>query len=282
MTLKGRLPPWAVLGFIGTTGLILVFVPATFELSWYGSIFRDIGIACLTTSILGFTFDRWLKLDIAVDVFRAALGYFLPEEFRGEVRRISNYKFLCEKHVLTVQVDKLDRDTVRATMMLERTIKNISSETLPYKNSLDLDEFGFAIAKSQIYDCQIKNEAGDVHKFATVADKGHYVHAETKEFKVPSGARVFISSKFSEIRRINDHIVLVNRTPTKSPEMEVKISDEFEYECSFGHPDEIIEKSTYTNRHTMVGTYFPNQVMRLRWWPKAPPSARLQGGETDR
>ena len=40
-----------------------------------------------------------------------------------------------------------------------------------------------------------------------------------------------------------------------------------------GHTDEIVEKSTYTNRYTMVGTYFPNQVMRLRWWPKAQPSA---------
>lgn len=276
MTLKGSLPPWAVLSLIAAAGLALIHFPHAWGWTTWGHILRDVGIACITTAVLGFTIDRWLKLDIAVDVFKAALGYVLPDEFRDEVRRISNYKFVCEKHILIVEIEKIDADTVRATLMIERTIKNISSATLPLKNKLDIDEFGFARAKSEILDCRIADEVGDVQRFRTIDNKGHWLTAETKEIKVPPGARVFLSSKFCEIRRINDHVVLVSKTPTKSPEMEVRIPSEFEYEPSFGHPDEIIQKATYSNRYTMAGTYFPNQVMRLRWWPKTEPTTTAQ------
>jgi hypothetical protein len=150
VTLSGRLPPWAVLGIIFVIGLILIIVPAVRAWTWDYGIIRDIGVALLTTAVLGFTVDRWLKLEIAVDVFKAALGYVLPDEFREEVRRISNYKMLADKHALIIDVTRLDLDTVRATVMLERTVRNISSETQVYANRLDIDEWNFTNAKSHI------------------------------------------------------------------------------------------------------------------------------------
>jgi hypothetical protein len=275
MTLKGTLPPWAILSILGIVGGILLIAGNVPWWSW-GSwpewghgLARDTGIALLTTAILGFTVDRWLKLDIAIDVFRAALGYVLPDAFREEVRRISNYKMVAERHVIIFEIERLDQDVVRVTCMLERTVRNISSETQPYKAQLDIDEWGFQQEQSKILECEIRNESGASHRFQSVENRGHYIHARTEEIAVPPQGRVFISSKFTEIRRANDDLILVSVTPSNNPEINVQIPDDFEYQVSFGHPNETIEKARYSSRHTMKGTYFPAQAMRLRWWPKS-------------
>jgi hypothetical protein len=152
--------------------------------------------------------------------------------------------------------------------MLERTVRNISSETQPYWAQVDTDEWGFPNAKLQIIECEVRDEAGTVHRMEQVEDRGHYLHAETKKVSIPPQACAFISSKFSEVRRIDDHMILVSMTPTRGPEIEVRIPSDLEYEVSFGHPNEVVRKAKYSSRHTMVGTYFPNQAMRLRWWRK--------------
>lgn len=275
VTLKGKLPPWAVLVIIALGGTVFL-IGGNVEWGiwgdksdWAHGLARDVGIALATTAVLGFTVDRWLKLEIAVDVFKAALGYVLPEEFREEIRRISNYKWICEKHLLIVQIDRLDPDTVKATIMVERTIKNISSGVMSFQNVLDIDEFGFPNAKSEILECSLQDEAGNTRESKETKHNGHWLHAETEEIKLPLGSRVTIKSKYCEIRRSNDHVVFVAKIPTKAPEIEVRIPDDFAYKASFGHPDEVVEKAAYANRFTMLGTYFPNQVMRVRWWLKA-------------
>jgi hypothetical protein len=232
---------------------------------WGHGILRDVGIALLTTAVLGFTVDRWLKLDIAVDVFRAALGYVLPDEFRDEVRRISNYKLVAEKHVLIFEIEQLDADTVRAVCMLERIIKNISSESQPYNALVAADEWGFPNAKSEIFECEVRDEAGNTDKFQHIENDGGVLKTSTNEIFISPQGRAFGFLKFSEIRRTNDHIMGVSTLPTKNPEIEVKISPNFEYSVSFGHPVERVQMAKYSPRHTMLGTYFPNQPMRVRW-----------------
>jgi hypothetical protein len=266
--LRGKLPIWAVIGVIGAVGLGLIFLPNVFDWKWDHGVLRDIGIAALTAAFLGATIDRWLKSEIASDVFKAALGYILPDEFRDEVRRITSYKFICEYHFLIIEIEIIDKDCVRVTSMLERTIKNITSEVLPCKNYLAIDEWGFPQQKSEIIDCQIEIEGGPPLKFETVEQKGHYIEANTKEINVYPGVKAKLYSKFIEIKRQDDHITLVCRAPTSNPEIEVRIPPTLAYECSFGTADEKVNQSRYGFRHTLIGTYFPLQSMRLRWWPK--------------
>jgi hypothetical protein len=170
VTLKGNLPPWAVLtviAAIGTGSLIagnIEWLSWRTEPVWAHGLARDFGIALVTTAALGFTVDRWLKLDIAVDVFKAALGYVLPEEFRDEVKRISEYKVLAEKNILIYDITPLaGTGTVCVVGMLERTVRNIASEPQPYRALIAVDEWQFPNAKSEIQECEIRDESGSVH-----------------------------------------------------------------------------------------------------------------------
>jgi len=72
-------------------GAAMIIVPPVLEWQWDRGIIRDFGIAVSITAMLGFTIDRWLKTQIARDVFEAALGYILPHEFREEVARIAGF-----------------------------------------------------------------------------------------------------------------------------------------------------------------------------------------------
>lgn len=276
MTIKGTLPPWAILAAIGAIGLGLLVAGNIGWGSWKDwpvwahGLSRDIGIALLTTSVLGFTVDRWLKLDIAVDVFKAALGYVMPDDFRDEVRRISEYKLIAEKHSLIFDIQPLDQDTVQVIGMIEKTVRNISSESLPYYALVAIDEWGFTNAKSQILECEVRDEAGNQQKFSIVdiKDKESVLEAKTKTISIPPNGRAFSSSKFIEIRRANDHIMMVSTTPGRNPEIEVRISPNFDYTAGFGGPTARVETAKYSFRHTLIGMYFPNQPMRVRWWPK--------------
>src|SRR6516225_5870693 len=81
MNIWGKPPPWLVLLGILILGLLLIVVPNYLE--WKGDlgIIPAIGIAFLTSSILGFTIDRWMRAELRTDAFQAALGHVLVPNF---------------------------------------------------------------------------------------------------------------------------------------------------------------------------------------------------------
>lgn len=74
MDIGGKIPRWLWLAALGVFGIAILIVTNTVSI-WPGlfSIVRDVGIATLSASILGLTIDRWLKSDIAKDVFNATI-----------------------------------------------------------------------------------------------------------------------------------------------------------------------------------------------------------------
>ena len=86
-------------------------------------VIRDLGTAVFIAAMLGLTIDRWLKTQIARDVFQAALGYFLPQEFREEVANVARFKFLCERHVAKLHIKDIGDGSVQLTNSIERTLK---------------------------------------------------------------------------------------------------------------------------------------------------------------
>lgn len=236
---------------------------------WVDQIVHDLGIAVIVASLLGFSIDRWLKAEIVEDVFRAALGYILPQEFKEEVRRITSFKFLCEKHCLHAKIEILDGDKVRLTTMVERTLRNITSNVEAVRGFYSVDEWGFSEGPSQILECQLELDGGEtISKFEVTSDR-EKVTARTSEVLLRPGQSAKVSYKSVEIKRINDEASFNFRAPTKNPEIEITLPDSLECSYGFPGPDDRIHKTKFMRRYTLQGMYFPYQRMTVRWWPKA-------------
>ena len=201
---------------------------------------------------------------------------FCRRNQRDEIRRIASYKFICEKHLLKVEIANMGNDCVRVTGQIERTLRNISSSKAPMKSLIWIDEWGFDQEKSKIIECQMELDDGtktiaDINKIRQNASISPTFFLETEEKSIEAQRSVKVYTKWSEIRRINDEISVTFTSPTRNPEIEVNAPD-FDFMCDFGPLDGKIDKMKYAERQTLIGTYFPGQRMRIRFWPKGPKS----------
>ncbi len=270
MTIRGRLPYWAVLAILFVTGIAAIIIPAWNEWRWDHGVTTEIGIALLISSVLGATIDRWMKSEIASDVFRAAIGYVLPEEFHSEIQKIISFKFMCEAHDMWYDIHRLDEDegSVFVRVRTERRLRNITNEPQPQRASVHIDEWGFK-QPSEIRRCEILDNGGNVLKKMTTIDKrpDFSLKAETEEVTVAPGQTITQVVEFAEVRRGNDHMVNVFLSPTKNPRVHVNTT-KFDYTVDFGVLSPQTSKSAVSPLHTLNGVYFPPSNIRVRWWPK--------------
>jgi hypothetical protein len=196
----------------------------------------------------------------------------LPQEFRDEVRRISGYNFICDQHRLILNLEKIGSECVRMTVGIERSIRNITPEKQQIRGLVEVDEWGFP-EKSQILESQVRLEDETVITFEpkSVEFKPNHqtLSAKTSPVSIGNGQSVTIFTKWSEIKRVNDDTDWTFMTPTTNAQIHISAPDGLEYECWFGAAPEKVEKSKYAAVYTTKQTYFPNQRMRARWWPKA-------------
>jgi hypothetical protein len=97
------------------------------------------------------------------------------------------------------------------------------------------------------------------------------VYRSTEERTLKPNQVAILRNKWIEYKPTNDDLHYSFAAPTINPEIEVQVSDDLDYICSFGTPSENAENvivSKYAPRKELIGTYFPHQSMRVRWWPK--------------
>jgi hypothetical protein len=88
-------------------------------------------------------------------VFEVAIGHVLRPEFRNEVSRITGYKFLCEQHVLLVEVHQPENHVVEVITSVERIARNITAYAEKQHAYLHIDDWGFNEGSSEILECRI-------------------------------------------------------------------------------------------------------------------------------
>ena len=278
IAIGGDFTRWQKLAGLAVLGLALIVGPHLNEAYiWHPLVIisEGIGIAVLSSAILAFTIERWLRADLSKDIFLTAIGHQLPinyrEALKAELIRLSEYKFLCERHVLKVTIQPIDDNCVRAVMAIDRVIRNITSSTVELANQIHIDEWNFAQEHSSIAECQIELVGSNKPtKFAgTKTFPNGSILAETKKIKMGAGECARLNSKSAEIRRPTDEISIVFAAPTLKPTIEVDAPDHFRVEVTFG-PDAQSETERYTSRRTLDGTYWPLQRMRIHWWHKVP------------
>jgi hypothetical protein len=126
MQIKGRLPYWAVLAILGVVGLAMIIAPAICEWKFDHGVISAIGTAFLIAAILGATIDRWMKGEIAADVFRATLGYILPVEFHKAMHDLISFPLMCEAHEMWYVLTEMCGDTVKVNVKIERRLHNMT------------------------------------------------------------------------------------------------------------------------------------------------------------
>jgi hypothetical protein len=268
MNLGGILPPWAVLLLFLALGLTLIFFPHFYQWQWDHGIVPEIGVALLVASILGFTIERWMRAELRRDVFLAAVGHLLPPEFRAEVSRIIGYTVICERHLLLVTIDNIGNGVVRITSSVERTIRNRSAYPQDIKNITHIDDWGYhQVGRAEIVECILEIEGVSIDAGEPKIN-AYSVYRETPEKTLKPDQVANLRSRYIEYKPINDDLHYSFATPTMNPEIEVHVPSDLDCIFGFGTPSENAVESKYTPRKQLIGTYFPHQSMRVRWWPK--------------
>jgi hypothetical protein len=271
---------WQQLAALAILGFLLIIAPHLIELYLGHDIWRPlsaisegIGIAVLSSAILGFTIERWLRADLSKDIFLTAIGHQFPPNLRdalkSELIRLSEYKFLCEKHLLKIKIEPIDSECARVILTVERTLKNISVSDQDINSMIHIDECNFPQEKSSISECQIEligSKKPSISFKETEEHPNKSISASTKKIKVAPGECALLSSKSKEIRRLTDEVSIVFTAPTINPTIEVEKPDNFQAEVSFGPDDPQIVQEKYSSRLTLNGTYWPLQRMRIHWW----------------
>jgi hypothetical protein len=268
MKITGKLPYWAILAILFFVGLLAIIIPGICELRVDHGVISAIGTALLVASILGATIDRWMKAEIASDVFRATLGYILPNEFHDAIHNLISFSFMCEAHEMWYEIIPINDNEVEVRVKTERRIRNITTRPQDVDGTLDIDEWGFP-QKSKIHLCELHDVNHNVLRRADPGqlDEEWILHAKSEKLTLPPGQEIIAVSDFSETRRNNDHIVMVFRAPTKNPKIHI-LASEFGCQFDFGVLLQKRQKSSLSETYTLDGVYFPPANFRLRWYPR--------------
>ncbi len=265
-----KLPPWAVMGLIGLSGLGFVIVPRIYQWSWEFGVFPEIGVALIIASILEFTIHRWMSRDLAKDVFWAAIGRILHPELRSEISWICGFQFLATRSVATVNIEEEEQDLLKVTISLDRDIENIGADNQPLTNLVAVDEWGAPNHPAEIITCEIRKGNDQIVRFDQInRDDPAAISAKTVEISLRPGEKAHIVSQAVEYKRKNDLLHMTFLYPTVNPRIEVHIPAGLDCRYGFAHRGEM-EKEKFTPRKTLRGTLLPGMQMGVRWWPKRP------------
>jgi hypothetical protein len=118
MTRRGALVALAVAGIVCISVVpIIEEYTGSFRFADLIHVILDgLGIALLSSAILAFTVENWLRFDLSRDVFLTTIGYRLPDEFRSglksEIIRLSSCDSLCDWHLLKVTIELIGKSYV--------------------------------------------------------------------------------------------------------------------------------------------------------------------------
>jgi hypothetical protein len=253
-------------------GLVLVLVPSLYSWDkWDYGIPSELGKAAIIAGILGFTIDPWIRTALARDVFSAAFGYYMPDDFKTEIRRIVDHKVLCTKHIMDVRIQDTADGNVKITIDVVRTFLNIGTFSVPIKAMVWLDELGFD-EPIEILKCEVSNKRGTKHKIFDPKNiqyrKDFSAQVKTRSMLLRPQDNVTTVLKYSVIRRRNDYFVEWFMMPTRNPEIHIiEIPNDMDADAGFGGSSEL--KTRYIrDRYELDGVYFAPAVMKIRWWPR--------------
>ena len=211
-------------------GIILFGLFATIRgdlLPYVGGPTKELGPGIFTAGILALLVEPFFRKEFARDAFLAAFRYVLPSEFREEVEKILKFDFIAESQLWSVQIDKIDDETVLVTTTYERVIKNKTKINKRANAWYVVPDFGFRNGSTKVIECGIEQGTLLIDSFVQTFRK-HDVEAKTDELVIRPDDVSRVWGKATQFRRTNDAVYETFRVPIKNPEIEV-IIDENEF-----------------------------------------------------
>ena len=143
-------------------GLILIILPSIVNLNdVWGVVLRSVGVALITAVLLGSTIEWIFRQRLFEDVFKASIGYILPNELKAELGALYNQEILCVKHSQRFSLYPVlgHPELVILRSKIERDLKNISNKDYSFCQTTSLFEWFHSEAKSRIVDmgCIVKD-----------------------------------------------------------------------------------------------------------------------------
>jgi hypothetical protein len=233
--------------------------------SWDRNIVPEAGKALIIAGVLGFLIEPWLRKAMAQDVFRAAFGYDMPEEFREELVRIASHRIICIRHLMEVRIIETNNDMLRITLTIEREFKNVGSRPVLLRAFVHRDEWGFD-DPTMVTRCEIR-KGSRIKKGRQIPQDNATIKFISPPMVVCRDQTAICFSEYQETRNRNDDITEVFIAPTKDPEIRIiSYPNWLKVRADFGS-DHRMKTTSIPDRYQIDGVYFAPAHMRVRWWP---------------
>jgi hypothetical protein len=236
-------------------------------------LLTEFSIALIIFGALGLSLEPWMRKALARDVFRAAFGYPFPEDFKNEIAKISEGRVICTKHLMNVRIQKIDADSVRIILNVERHLKNIGNRPIQQHAMLEVDDWGFG-ERAQILKCAITNSRGTKTKeFNPQIIENNPEQPTIKAHSpplwlLPKDTAILVY-EYSAVKRKHDQFIEWWLSPTRNPEIRI-IEKPLDMNVIAQFCGDVEPKRTYIpDRYELDGVFFPPAVMKVRWWPKS-------------
>lgn len=251
-------------------GLLLLFVCHSFlqKLPELKHVLDSVAVAIIIAGILGLTIDRIFRKQLAEDAFRAAVGYLLPDELKGELEWIYNSRIICMEHSQECELSPIDDETCMIHVHTIRRLRNVSGGVDFVRVGIIVDEWFHKTGSSQIREFGYRKgektwpEEGESY----VQAKGEDAVIRVAERKIPLAPdeEITIWHRIEEIKRVNDVQSWVFWHPTLNPLVIVKSYAGIHIGVSFGH--RVAAQRLGADTYRLNGTLLPSQVITIRWW----------------
>ncbi len=265
-------------------GAVLIAQHHIFELQDDGNLFKasgigeSLGIAFITAVILGISIEWVFRQRLLEDVFKASIGYILPDELKDEVRALFEAEFICVSHdqVFTLRFTE-DPDAVILHIKTERTFKNVTSSRKKIPLNVSVTEwFHHKTLRSKILNMGCIAAGERITDFKVIAPSQEGINkilgTIQQEITLNPDEECTFWYETEEIKRTTDVYHAIMLTPTKNPRVTAILEtgetakESIRRIVDFGSRHRLNVDVIGEDTVRMNGVLLPYQHIELRWY----------------
>ena len=217
--------------------------------------------------MLAIRIDARLKHALVADAVKAAIGYVVPEKLRPELWWIYEQKVMCNEHVSTIRIQRVDDDAVIVHARMARRLENLSDKDVQIEFALDVDEWGHREHKSRVLALGYRYHEQQSENFQLrEADNGHILRAELPQIVLRKGEDVQVWAEWEEAKRADDISHLVLKYPTTNVHITLEGDENMQIIAYIAHGHEALIQQG-PRHYIFRGALLPRQAIFVRWYP---------------
>lgn len=205
----------------------------------------------------------------ADNVFRAAVGYLLREDLRGELAWIYEQTILCTELIATITLEP-QGEYVKVRTKLQRTLKNISMRREKVSVQGGADEWFVEGRPTKLIEAIFKKtEEGIKTTMSSKPSQDGLGWGEKVEVSLAPNEQMEFTLVVEEWRQKSDEAVLTYVYPIKNPVVNIVRPDDIHVRVIFDHRLKRQDWKTSKDSWHLQAVLLPHQDIRIKWHPKA-------------